>query len=143
MLLHNNISTHLTCTKTTNLPRNQAGMSGIRVKKENEKFTICAHVLHKTLNLVISFKRHMQGNYCFSHPTLLLSPSAATNIPVGLLLKCQGKVILIFINTKAVISAIKRYIVFVFFHSPHIIWRVTQDIQFSRHNLVWLTNIVE
>ena len=40
VLLHNNISTHSTCTKTANLPRNPAGVRGIQVKKENEKFTI-------------------------------------------------------------------------------------------------------
>ena len=38
------------------LPMNQIGSSGVQVKKENENVTVpsCLHVLHKTLNLVIS-----------------------------------------------------------------------------------------
>ena len=37
------------------LVRNQIGRGGVQVKKENKKFTVlCVHVLHKTLNLVIS-----------------------------------------------------------------------------------------
>ena len=34
--------------------RNRIGGNGVQVKTENKNLTSCAHVLHKTLNLVIS-----------------------------------------------------------------------------------------
>ena len=40
--------------KNGELSGNQIGRSGVQIKKENEKFTVCVHVLHKTLNVVIS-----------------------------------------------------------------------------------------
>ena len=49
------ISTRSTFTKMANYPRtNQIGRSGVQVKKENENSPSCVHVLHKTLNVVIS-----------------------------------------------------------------------------------------
>ena len=40
--------------KNGELSRNQIGRSGVQVKKENENLPSCVHVLHNTLNLVIS-----------------------------------------------------------------------------------------
>ena len=40
--------------KNGELSRSQIGRSGVQVKKENENSPSCVHVLHKTLNLVIS-----------------------------------------------------------------------------------------
>ena len=40
--------------KNGELSRNQIGKSGVQVKKENENSSSYVHVLHKTLNVVIS-----------------------------------------------------------------------------------------
>ena len=48
------ISTHPTCTKTTNYPEIKLVGRAFELSKRMENSRSCAHVLHKTLNFVIS-----------------------------------------------------------------------------------------
>ena len=78
------ISTHLTCTKTANYPGTKlAGAAYFELRKRMKNSPLSVHVLHRTLNLVISrccfagqqrnvqkFKMHVQRD-CFCSLNLL------------------------------------------------------------------------
>ena len=57
------ISTHPTCTKTANFPGIKLARAAFELRKRLKNSPSCAHVLHRTLNLVISrFCRGRQRN---------------------------------------------------------------------------------
>ena len=77
------ISTPQTCTKTTNYPGTKLVGESFELRKRMKNSPSCVHVLHRTLNFVISrcclqrtqrnepkFKTHVQGD-CFSSLNLL------------------------------------------------------------------------